>query len=58
MSGPLSSLDAQFYMNYLVSRARAAVAGIQRRWDHRNLQALHRDLWMARMLKELVGFWH
>jgi hypothetical protein len=50
-----ANLQAQFYMNYLVSRARAAVLELQSRWKNQSLDSIYWDHWMGRMLGELVG---
>ena len=54
-TGPDTSLDHQMYMNYLVSRARAATVALQTSYTNKSLQAAYRDHWMAKIMEELVS---
>jgi hypothetical protein len=53
--GPDTSLDRQMYMNYLVSRARAATAALQSHYTNKSLHSAYRDHWMAKIMEELVS---
>jgi hypothetical protein len=54
-TGRDTSLDRQMYMNYLVSRARAATVALQSRYTNKSLDSAYRDHWKAMIMEELVS---